>query len=376
MKVTVEPKRRCVRGMPRIGWNCVAGGDSWDHFPLDTGLPKRFGLLASTPEDERVSPLQANHVLAFSCLGEEQLVDLFLERPSAPLPACRRRWSLRPAERGSKAPGWRENHRPTQSARSRAALPFSVKSPGSPGPAPTKITLPVFAIESCGCSHSFSLSLITPPGLVMPGSIRGMPLTSSSNIFEKFPSPFCQKVLCQLKAQSSAEGAGRLRWRASGARHSGRRRFPVNESCHSGVSHRLRWALASPAQFSEKSPFGLRGDACSLVVQRSDLLRNFLFILPYFNCDHTLSDSRANLLRREVFRNAILESQPVDAGRGHHQRVTVSPFDFLQARVQVAAKVGEFQVRTKVPQLGLPPQAAGADPGVAGEVRKTADCHC
>ena len=54
-----------------------------------------------------------------------------------------------------------------------------------------------------------------------------------------------------------------------------------------------------PPSFRRKAPFGLRGDACPLVVQRSDLLRNFLFILPYFNRDHTLSDSRADLLRRE-----------------------------------------------------------------------------
>ena len=106
-----------------------------------------------------------------------------------------------------------------------------------------------------------------------------------------------------------------------------------------------------------------------------DLLRNFLFILPYFNRDHTLSDSRADLLRREIFRNAILESQPVDAGRGHHQRVTVSPFDFLQARVQVAAKVGEFSSQDEGPATGIAAAGCWCRSWRCGEVRKTADCH-
>ena len=139
--VTDEARPRWVTGMPT-----AAGTPKADVTPGTTsqgmpGLGQHLDLLAAPAEEEGVAPLEAHHDRGLPPVLDEQAVDLVLAPAAsvgrvgvlADVDQPRRR--RRQVEDGAARRGGRAARRRPGPA---VAAPRRVRSPGSPGPAPTR----------------------------------------------------------------------------------------------------------------------------------------------------------------------------------------------------------------------------------------------
>ena len=126
----------------RVGRRRDPGGHARHDLERHARRRERLGLLAAAPEHERVAALEPHHALARAAELDQQLVGLLLgERRRAGLLAdvAQLRIRPRPLERARR-------DQPVVEDRVRAAISSSerrVIRPGSPGPAPTRYTMPL-----------------------------------------------------------------------------------------------------------------------------------------------------------------------------------------------------------------------------------------
>ena len=122
----------------RVGGGADGAGDPGDHLEGDAGGGQRLRLLAAAAEHERVTALQPHDAAGGPAPVDQHLVDLLLgEVDLARRLARGDQLGVRRA-RGRAAPatpgGRRRRRRPGASS----SAPRTVRSPGSPGPAPTR----------------------------------------------------------------------------------------------------------------------------------------------------------------------------------------------------------------------------------------------
>src|SRR2546425_10178041 len=77
--------------------------------------------------------------------------------------------------------------------------------------------------------------------------------------------------------------------------------------------------------------------------------------------DGALSDGRHANIGGKYLADALAPAQAVEPRFSDYDGVVFAAFNFAKTRVHIAAQVPYVKIRPRVGQLGLPPQAAGAD---------------
>ena len=139
--------RKCRRqaavrdGNPSVSRHRDRRRDARHDLERDARRPQRLRLLSPAPEDERIAALQAHDALALARLIDEQPVDrLLVVRFSGDL-AHEDKFGLRLRLAREARPLTSRSYTTTSASFSRWS-PATVISPGSPGPAPTRYTVP------------------------------------------------------------------------------------------------------------------------------------------------------------------------------------------------------------------------------------------
>ena len=112
--------------------------DAGHDLTLDAGLAQREHLLAAAAEHERIAALEPHDEVPRARFADHELLDERLRRRARSRRACRRRSRAHRHERNRGSPARTRSSCSTTSAVASARTAFSVRSSGSPGPAPTR----------------------------------------------------------------------------------------------------------------------------------------------------------------------------------------------------------------------------------------------
>ncbi len=128
--------------------------------------------------------------------------------------------------------------------------------------------------------------------------------------------------------------------------------------------------LAPSSQRRQHRPFGRDRDSSFNVFQAPADLARFTGIVSSLHCQRSLTNRGTHHLRIQQFRDAVLPTQAPQPGRGQNDRVVLTFVQLSQTRIQVAANVGNLQVRPHDAQLRRSPQRRRADARASSEVRQ------
>jgi hypothetical protein len=99
------------------------------------------------------------------------------------------------------------------------------------------------------------------------------------------------------------------------------------------------------------------------MVERGEQAVGGVVVVAAFDAHRSLAHGRQALGRVEPGTDALGEPQTLQAGRGQDDCIEIPGVELGQAGVDVAAQRDDVQRRERGPQLGLAPQAGGADAG-------------
>ena len=133
-----RPLARCVTGIPAYAVHADPGRHARHDLEGDPRLRGAQCLLGPAPENERVSPFEPDHIAARPRVLDQDLIDLVLGQRAMADRLAGADPAGHPPVPGRAAGRWPDGRTRRRRHGDSTASPRRVKSPGSPGPAPTR----------------------------------------------------------------------------------------------------------------------------------------------------------------------------------------------------------------------------------------------
>src|SRR6266852_1564849 len=121
--------------------------------------------------------------------------------------------------------------------------------------------------------------------------------------------------------------------------------------------------LAAAAQFLEQRTFAGGGGAGGAIIQKRQERPRCRVAVANFDCQGALSSGGGHHFHGDDLPNQLRLAQTVQARGRQNDGIVVAGFEFVQARIHIAAERVNLKIWTKHLQLGLTAQAAGTNSG-------------
>src|SRR5262245_39915806 len=108
------------------------------------------------------------------------------------------------------------------------------------------------------------------------------------------------------------------------------------------------WNLTTPTQPPEKRSFRFHREPRFCVVQELQSVAGFAIIQSRFNSQRSLTNRRTNLVRRDLLRDAMGQSQTDQSRARKNNRVIVSLVQFAEPSIQIPPQVFDLQVASNL----------------------------
>src|SRR6185312_1059304 len=237
-----------------------------------------------------------------------------------------------------------------QSADASTRLAFKVMSSGSPGPAPTRYTFRFSTFSSCGAASSCSIA-------------AAVEKRAGAALEQHFGDTTSQLGgLGALACRGVTDHAASI-WREDRA---GQEKLRIVEA-----PERADRNLAAAAEFLQHGALRRDRQACpGIVERRAGIVSGSAF--QRLDRERTLAHHGTHDVGTEGFADDFAPAEPLESRGCEHDGVILASFDFVDARVDVAADRADVEIRPQPFQLRDASKRTRADHGARLQIAQLA----